>query len=164
MTYFKSVACFFFLSLYLGLFIGCSTFDRHKKNSEGYYEKHFSSCGPKALEKAFRQFEQRVNRKDISKFIQENPRPLIELLSFFSKDSVEITWPCDIKRAAKKYGYKIVSLKEFNKLNPQKDVALVLINTKLSNYHWLCFPIDKNIGTFFGPKTKINKIYLLKKK
>ena len=28
------------MSLYLGMFIGCSTFDRHDTNSEGYYEEH----------------------------------------------------------------------------------------------------------------------------
>ena len=152
------------MSLYLGMFIGCSTFDRHDTNSEGYYEEHFYSCGPKALEKALKQFDQNIDREEISKFIQNNPRPLIELLSFFNKDSVEITWPCDVKRVAKKYGYEIVSLKEFNKLNPKADVALVLVNSKLNNYHWLCFPVDKNIKEYFGPRTKVSKIYLLKKK
>ena len=64
----------------------------------------------------------------------------------------------------KKYGYEIVSLKEFNKLNPKAEVALVLVNSKLNNYHWLCFPVDKNIKEYFGPRTKVSKIYLLKKK
>tara|TARA_Y100000310_G_C20255437_1_gene611114 strand:- start:124 stop:618 length:495 start_codon:yes stop_codon:yes gene_type:complete len=163
MRYFKSIACSFFLSLYLGIFVGCSAFDRYDKNSQGYYEEHFRSCGPKALEKAFGKLNEEITRKEISQVIQDKPRPLIKLLSFFNKDSVEITWPNDIKRVAKKYGYKVISIKEFNKLDPEKDVAIILINTTLRNCHWLCFPVDKNISEYWGENTKISKIYILRK-
>ena len=145
------------------MFLGCSAFDRHEKNPQGYYEEHFWSCGPRALEKAFKALNENATRKDISKTIQEQPRPFIELLSFFDKDAVQITWPKDIKRIAKKYGYKIISIKEFDQLDPKKDVALVLIYTNLDNYHWLCFPADKNIPEYWGKSTKISKIYILKK-
>ena len=163
MRYFKPIAFCFLTSFCAGMFIGCSAFDRYDKNPEGYYEEHFRSCGPEALEKAFQALKQKVGRKEISKIVQEQPRPFIQLLSFFDKDAVEITWPSDVKRVAKKYGFKIVPIKDYDKLNPKKDVALILINTKLNNYHWLCFPVDKNIPKYWGEKTRVSKIYILKK-
>ena len=55
--------------------------------------------------------------------------------------------------------------KDFKKLDPSKDIALVLIYGRFfsSEWHWVCYPIDKNISTFFGPDTNIDKVYLLKK-
>ncbi len=144
------------------MFIGCSTFDRYDKNPQGYYEEHFYSCGPHALEKAFKALNKKVSRVEISKAIQDQPRSFIELLSFFNKDAVEITWPSDIKRIAKKYGFKIIPIRDFDELDAKKNVALVLINTKLDNYHWLCFPVDENIPKYWGDKTKISKIFILK--
>ena len=73
--------------------------------------------------------------------------------------------PIRFKNAAKKYGFELVNIKDFKKLDHTKDVALILVHGKFfsSQWHWMCYPINGNIEHFFGPDTKIDKIYLLKK-
>ena len=43
-------------------------------------------------------------------------------------------------------------------------IALVLIKKKGTlNYHWMCFPADKNILSFFGKDTVVKEIYSITK-
>ena len=76
MNLIKKPAWILALMLALGPIPGCALFDRHQKNSEGYYERQFWACGPIALEKAFsKKYERRgiaycVSREELSKQIQ----------------------------------------------------------------------------------------------
>ena len=73
------------LLLIASLTSGCSL---TPKNSEGYYTKHYYSCGPKALEKALdnffakhsASFQDKISRESISKMIQDDGFALQEKL------------------------------------------------------------------------------------
>lgn len=166
---------FYFVSCVTALFClllpGCGVFNTYQKNSDGYYERHYTCCGPQALAKAFRLVDQRAGiiyvrdpyiEAEISRRIQDNGIKSKELLSFFNKEAICITWPSEIKEVAEQYGFEIITLKEFEKLDPEKDVVIVLVHSKINNYHWLVFPID-DPQYYYGINTKIDKIYLLKK-
>ena len=148
--------------------LGCSFLTGLEKNSEGYYERHYHACGPIALEKAFSEYYRRQGaayhgeRGQLSKQIQDSGMIGKELLSIFNNDAIEITWPHEIKAIIRKHGFEAISIKNISELDPQKHVALVLVYTKLTNYHWLVFPID-DPEDYHGEDTKIYKVYLLKK-
>ena len=152
----------------------CSLFDRYKKNEEGFYEKHYSCCGPIALEKALSEFytkedivffKKPFDRKEISRLIQKRGIKFKEFLSYFNKDAICITCPSEIKHVVNKYGLEIMSIEDIGKLDPEKDVAIVLVHGKFfsKEYHWLVFPND-DIIDYYGDDTVIDKIYLLKRK
>ena len=151
------------LVLSIGPIVGCGIFDPPKINKDGYYESHYNCCGPIALEQAFKKLGVHVDRVTLSQSIQDSGQVKRQLLSFFNKQAVCITWPSEIRGAAKKYGFKTITIKEFKSLDLNKDVAIILVHDKLSNYHWVCFPCSGNIPKYFGGETKIDKIYLLKK-
>ena len=46
-----------------------------------------------------------------------------------------------------------------------KDIAFILVRGKFvsKEWHWMCYPVDKDIKTFFGPNTVIDKVLLLRK-
>tara|TARA_Y100000310_G_scaffold295294_1_gene326477 strand:+ start:2668 stop:2910 length:243 start_codon:yes stop_codon:yes gene_type:complete len=76
----------------------------------------------------------------------------------------KITFPTELKSILKKHGFRIVNVSDLEELNENEDTALVLVKRKNNlNYHWMCFPVDKNIKTFFGKDTIIKEIYLIKK-
>ena len=87
------------LILAVGPILGCGVINPHRKNSEGYYQAHYRSCGPQALEKAFlAYFEKKgiaycVRAELISKRIQSKGMARKELLAFFDKNAIQITWP-----------------------------------------------------------------------
>ena len=128
---------------------------------------HIFSCGPKAIHKAFLQFNIHISAQDISHAIQSNTscsNLLRDFLSALDNDARKITFPSELKRILKKNGFTIVNIKSLKDLNQSEDIALVLIKDRKSlNYHWMCFPVDKNIQTFFGKDTIIKEIYLIKK-
>ena len=152
--------------------MGCGLFDRYPKNNQGYYERHYICCGPIALEMAFQELYRKngiypfraITRKEISQHMQSDGMPFKEILALFNKEAICITWPKEIKQSASKYGFEPINIKEFSQLDPMKDVAIILVHSNLSNFHWLCFPIHKNIKEWYGKGTKIDKIYLLKLK
>lgn len=157
------------------LFTGCGVFqNQYKKNSKGFYETHYSSCGPIALEKAINEFYRKQGivfarnpapRKEISQAIQKEGMSIKELLCYFDKESIAITWPSEIKYIANKYGFELITVDGLSDLDPEKDVAIVLIHGRLfsKQYHWVVFPVD-DIENFYGDKTAIDTIYLLKQK
>jgi hypothetical protein len=169
-TKIRTLSYFLAFSLFLGPLIGCGVFDQYKKNADGYYERHYTCCGPIALEKAFQKLYRKhgimlkraITREEISRSMQDDGIAAKELLSYFNKEAICITWPSEMKATAKKYGFEPITIKDFKKLDPKNDVALVLVHSKLTNYHWLVFPID-DPKSFYGTETKIDKIYLLKK-
>tara|TARA_Y100000588_G_C13570306_1_gene634313 strand:- start:48 stop:569 length:522 start_codon:yes stop_codon:yes gene_type:complete len=155
----------------LGPLIGCGLVNPYKRNSEGYYEKHFNCCGPIALEKAFNKLNDQhgiisnssINRKSLSKEIQDMGVDLKNFLSFFNREAICITWPSEMKAMARKYGFEPITIKDIDTLDPEKDVALVLIHKSITDFHWVVFPMD-NPKTYYGKEnTVIDKIYLLKK-
>ncbi len=145
-----------------------------KKDSDGYFVKHYNACGPIALEKAINEYYARSGaepakkpaaRKKISQTIQDSGFVSRQLLSFFNPTAVNITWPSEIVDVLDKYGLEIVKLKKIDELDTKKDIAIVLIHGKFftQQYHWVVYPIDK-VKTFWGKDTVIDLIYLIKKK
>jgi hypothetical protein len=145
-----------------------------RKDSKGYFVKHYNACGPIALEKAINEYHARianrsikapVHRSDLSRQIQDSGFASRRLLSFFNPTAINITWPSEIVDILDKYGFEIVKLKNLNQLNKEKDIAIVLIRGKFftEEYHWVVYPID-NVKSFWGKKTVIDSIYLIKKK
>jgi hypothetical protein len=139
------------------------TKEQRAKNLDPY---HIQSCGPAALHKVFLQFGIYISEERLSHIIQSDPscsKLLREIASVFSMEGRKITFPSELKSILKKHGFKIVSTKSFEELNKDNDTALVLVKKKNSlNYHWVCFPVDENIKTFFGKETIIKEIYLIK--
>ena len=153
-------------------FSGCSVFDRPHKDSDGYYTGHYNCCGPIALEVAINKYYHNLGikfkrnpapRKEISRSMQDDGFLCRGILSLLDKKAVCITWPSEIKKICREYGFEPISLKDFAKLDPKKDVAVVLVHRKfeLDSYHWIVFPVQKM--KFYGSKTVIVKIYLLKR-
>lgn len=153
----------------IGPILGCGIINPHKRNSEGYYERHYWTCGPVALEKAFLAYYERkgiaycVEAEQISKQIQDRGMKSKKLLSFFHKDAICITWPSDIKYVAERHGFELITVDDIDSLDPEKDIAIVLIHGALfsEQYHWTVYPLD-SVKDFYEKKTVIDKIYLLK--
>jgi len=166
---FYSVSCV--VSLFCIVSSGCGIFNSYDKNVDGYYERHYVCCGPQALAKAFSLIDARAGilyarnpypSEEISRRIQDNGIKLKEFLALFNKGAICITWPGEMKATAEQYGFEVITLKEFEELDPEKDVAVVLVHSELNNYHWLVFPID-DPEDYYGIGTKVDKIYLFKK-
>ncbi len=164
----------FFVFLASFLITGCGLFKQFNDSEKTRQLKllnkdpnHAYSCGPNALYKALKELDQKISRKQLSHEILSNGEitSLIrDLLSIFDNEAREITFPSEIKKVLSEKGYRVKSIKSLKELNEQKDVALVLIKKKWTfTYHWMCFPVDKNILTFFGNKTNIEEIYLILK-
>ena len=137
-----------------------------KQRSLGLDPYHIQSCGPQAIQKVLRRFGIDSSMKDISSAIQSShscANLLRDVISVLDKEGRKITFPSEAKSILKKHGFNIVNINALEELNKDKDTALVLVKQKSSlNYHWMCFPSDENIKTFFGKDTVINEIYLIK--
>ena len=156
------------------LFSGCGIFHPPSKDGNGYYTAHFDCCGPRAIEAAINYYYQKQGivflknpapRKEISKLIQDDGMYFKKFLSFFDRQAVCSTWSWEMKKVVKKYGFELVDADSFEKLDPSKDIAIILVRGKFisKEWHWMCFPVHEDIKTFFGSNTKIDKILLLKK-
>ena len=138
--------------------------EKVKKDEAGYYTDHYWSCGPRALNKAFKELDIYLSSKKISQEIQDSGNLSRALLSLVHHDAVQITFPCEMYHVIEKHGFRVVGLKELKQLNSKIDIALILVarNYLDGEAHWLCFPVDNDIKGFFGKETKIVKIFLLK--
>jgi len=163
---------FVFLASFLitgcGLFKQFNESDKFKQlRAENKDPYHAQSCGPDALYKALKQLDERISKREISHEILSNAQItscVRDLLSIFDNDARRITFPSEMKIPLEKRGYTIKKVKSLNELNKEKDIGLVLIKKKWTLlYHWLCFPADKNILTFFGNDTDIQEVYLILK-
>lgn len=136
-----------------------------KQDEDGYYVRHFNSCGPRALRKALEEFGVFLTEQEISRQIQDTGNGSRVLLSFVHHDTIRMTLPSEIKDFLKKHGYEITNIKDLEELNKQTDVAIILVakNYLKGETHWLALPQDRGIIDYFGKGTKIVKIYLLKK-
>jgi|TARA_B100000085_G_scaffold283160_1_gene313161 hypothetical protein len=149
--------------------ISCSILNPEwvEKDAEGYYVRHYSSCGPKALHKAFEVLDLHLSQKQISRDIQDTGNVIRTLsASLIHHRTVWMSLPSEIKQVAEKYNFNILEVSELKDLDKKIDVAIVLISGRYhkGELHWLCFPADINITKYFGDKTKIHKIFLLQKK
>ena len=145
----------------------CSVFhsDKVQKDKDGYYARHYSSCGPRALDKAFKEFDINLGTNNISRQIQDTGNISRFLLSLAHYDTIQITFPSEIYQVIKNNGFEVIKLKQLEQLDSEVDVALILVSGSYlkGQAHWLCFPVDENIKRYFGKGTKIAKIFLLKK-
>ena len=124
---------------------------------------HVNSCGPTALNDAFSHLGIKVTNLEISEQIQKDGSILRDVMSAFTKEARRITFPSEIKSQLKEKGFEFIRLNSFSELKPE-DTALILIHKKgtLSLYHWICFPVEKNILSFFGEDTVVDIVYLIK--
>ena len=159
--------CFLLLS-------GCGLMKQYKEPSHwselrGLYKDpiHKISCGPDALQKALRAMGIHVSRKELSHSILKNHKfstCVRDFIALFNNDARKITFPQEILNSLKDKGYSVKKVKNYSDLNKNTDVAIVLIKEKnILNYHWMCFPIDGNILSFFGDNTLLKEIYLINK-
>jgi len=149
--------------------IGCIAFhpESLNKDSLGYYTRHYDSCGPVAMERAFRSFgETELDRFSISRSIQDGGNNVRLLMMMVHHDTILVSLPSELKEVSKKHGYEMIRTdKSLDELILEKDVAIILLfgNLLKGESHWACFPYEENIKAFFGPATEISRIYLLKK-
>ena len=159
--------------LFSVFFSGCGVLNPPRVDSQGYYLSHYYSCGPIALEKALNayaakngiKYKRAWNRKEISQDIQSSGNFKRSVLALFNSSASSITWPSEIEKVVRDHGFKIISIDEFKKLNPNKDIAIILVYNAIlkGDFHWVVYPMDKNIKNYFGDKTEICYIFLIKK-
>ena len=143
---------------------GCIVFHPKyaKKDSEGYYLKHYTACGPEALEKALRAFGEDVDRRQLSREIQATGNIGRKAVALLHYEAIQITWPSEVKAILKKYGYGVEEVVSLSQLSRGNVGIILLLGDRMNfQYHWVSFPEDKNIETHFGKETKILKVYKL---
>ena len=160
---------------YLSLFnTGCSLLHPDSLEKEkGYYINHLSSCGPSAVQKAVMDLrkvgiwnKRYITLLEVGRDIQDNGGNTSRLiLSLFHHESIQITFPYEVKRYFEKQGLKVTEIDSLDNLDPKVDTAVVLIRDGVitNRWHWLCFPKDMDIENHFGDDTKIHLIFLIKK-
>ena len=105
-----------------------------------------------------------ATRAKVSNHIQTSAvLPIRGLLSIFNERARSITFPSEIKRVLKVYNITVKKVKSIRHLK-KDDVAIVLIRkTSSLDYHWICYPVNKNIKSYYGAKkTRVVAVYLLK--
>ena len=154
-----------FLILVLLVSCGCNiiSYKNIDKDEKGYFRAHYNSCGPEALDKAMFEMNQSSNTREISRSIQDGGNNLRFFLALCHPELIEITLPHEMQKVTARYGFQTKTTKSLENLK-ETDIALILVSNKTyTKCHWLCFPVDQNIKTFFGEGTRIHKIFLLKK-
>jgi len=153
------------------LMTGCSALNQSPKEN-GYYLSHLNSCGPVAVEKAINGYYHKrgivfaknpAPRDEVSRRIQDNGNGWRDFMGLFHENASQVTCPHEVVEVCKQYGFKVVSTGDFYKLDSEKDIALILLYSNLLEWHWVCFPIDKNIPNWYGDSTKIVKVFILEK-
>ena len=165
----KNITYIFLLNIFM-FTVGCGTLynlteDAHDRRERraGLDPLHIHSCGPTAMEKAHELYGGSVDRVLISKELQDKGNFLRSFLSVFSHNARSITFPGEIIEYFESRNFTINKIKDFKDLK-KNDVALILVKKKYSiSYHWMCYPVDLNIFTFYGRgSTVITDIYLIK--
>jgi hypothetical protein len=149
---------------------GCIAFHPDKlRKKDGYYIKHFESCGPRAIRNALIQVDNRlyVRRPDypssesISKDIQATGNASRLVLSLAHHDALLITWPCEIKKYFTKKGYKVTET-NLSSLS-REDTAIILMKGNIfkQEWHWVTYPrySKESIKSFYGSSTSIIKVF-----
>ena len=156
MRYFLVSLCTFLIST------GCSVFQKKEYH-------HYDSCGPNALYYATKRLGLRSSEVKISKEIINNSKcySLVrDFLSMFDGEAKEITFPAEIRNFLKNKKIKItyVSLEKLESM-PLSKTAVVLLSKKGTlTYHWACWPVTKNLSSFFGEgSTLVHQVLLLER-
>lgn len=166
---------FFLFFLIILTFSGCGLLKQSEepayyfKSREVYKDPmHSESCGPRALSKILKAFNKEIDTDSLSHSIQANFKwntLLRGFLAIFINEAREITFQEEMLYMLEENGFKIKKVDCFEQLNEKTDIALILIKEEgRIAYHWMCFPIDKNILSFFGKDTIIKDIYLVLRK
>ena len=146
-------------------FSGCGILNPAKVDESGYYIRHYRSCGPDAIGKALDKFNRngrRVSRERISQDIQDNSNAVRRFAGIVDRRGTEITLPSEVIDVCKDYGYSVTTVDNLDTLDPSKDIALVLVRKGITDWHWLCYPVDVFIDNFYGEGTVVSEILLLK--
>lgn len=166
----------FSLSLVFFLLLGCGLLKQQSEpardsSHEKFYKdpKHFKSCGPKALSNILKTFNKESDVNFLSYSVQVNFKFnsfLRNFLAIFFNDEARgITFQEEMIYILEKNGLKVERIDDFGKLKDQIDVALVLIHERNTlNYHWMAFPVDENILSFFEEETIVEDVYLVSEK
>ena len=156
MRYFLVTLCAFLIST------GCSVFQKKEYH-------HYNSCGPDALYYATSRLGINSSEIEISKEILSDSKCyslLRDFLSMFEGEAKEITFPAEIGNYLKSKKIKItyISLEKLESL-PLDRTAIVLLSKKGTlTYHWTCWPVVKNLSSFFGEgSTLVHQILLLER-
>ena len=156
MRYFLVALCTFLIST------GCSIFQKKEYH-------HYNSCGPSALYHATSRLGFESSEVEISKEILSDSECyslLRDFLSMFNGEAKEITFPAEIRNYLKNKKIKITAItkEEFESLSINQT-AIVLVSKKGElTYHWACWPVTKNINSFFGSgSTLVHQIILLER-
>jgi len=133
--------------------VGCAVFHLDKmKKEDGYYIRHYNSCGPDAIQDALRELEnQFVTTKEISKEIQDNGNERRTALTLIHYNALWITWPAELVKFFRDRGYKVTTT-TLESLSPE-DTAIVLLKGRLlkQEWHWVTFPTNskKEIRNYY---------------
>jgi hypothetical protein len=141
---------------------GCSIFQK------GSFP-HYNSCGPEALYDAMGRLDFDASTFSISHEILKNHECyslLRDVMSMFDKRAEGITFPAEIESYLSKRNIKatVLPAEKLEKLT-SNNTAIVLVHKKGTlNYHWACFPVTRNLSSFFGEgKTTVLKVILLER-
>ena len=163
---FKPTKCIAWILAVCLLNVGCAVFHLEKMEKEdGYYIRHYNSCGPDAIQDALRELEnQFVTTKEISKEIQDNGNVQRTALTLIHYNALWITWPAELVKYFRDRGYK-VTITALELLSPE-DTAIVLIKGRIlkQEWHWITFPTNsketiKNFYKAFGGSTSVMTVY-----
>jgi|10_taG_2_1085330.scaffolds.fasta_scaffold00527_17 hypothetical protein len=170
----------FYLYLYRWVFLpsliiffilnsGCVILNPPKKDKLGYYESHYTACGPIAVAQAIRHYcvmngiklKKDITPIDVSREIQDRGSRL-GILSIFNTKAVEITWPHEIIEVCKHYGFEAKLVKDISEIDMSIDTAIILVHKKhtLVDYHWVCHPA-RSITAYGRDNTVIDDVYIL---
>ena len=150
--------------------ISCAVFHTDKlKKEDGYYIRHYYSCGPDAIQDALSQLEnQFVSNKEISRKIQDNGNARRSALTLVHYNSLWITWPAEIVKYFRDRGYKVTTT-NLDSLSPEDTaIALVKGRTLRQEWHWITYPTHskdkiKNYYKQFGGPSSIMTVYKIEK-
>ena len=150
--------------------VSCAIFHPDKlKTENGYYKRHYYSCGPDAIRDALEQLENRiVSNKEISHEIQDNGNLRRSALTLIHYDALWVTWPAELTKYFRDRGYKVTTT-NLDSLSPE-DTAIVLIKGRIlkMEWHWITFPTysKEHIKSYyeaFGGPTSIITVYKIEK-
>ena len=156
MRYFLVTLCTFLI------LTGCSVFQ--KKESH-----HYDSCGPDALYYALSRLGIHSSEVEISREILNDSKCyslLRDFLSMFDREAKEITFPAEIRNYLKSKKIKITytSLEKLESLSTDRTAIVLLSKKGTLTYHWTCWPIMKNLSSFYGEgSTLVHQIILLER-
>jgi hypothetical protein len=146
--------------------VGCAAFHLDKiKKEDGYYIRHYNSCGPDAIQDALRELENEyIATREISRKIQDDGNARRTALTLIHYNALWITWPAELVKYFRDRGYKVTTT-TLDSLSPE-DTAIVLIKGRIlkQEWHWITFPTNskkhiKNFYKSFGGDTTVMRVY-----